>query len=235
MRYVIILLVLASVACSPIYIPNSRSVPLFEQAGEVTIDGALSTSGVDLNVGAAVSNNIAVIGNFSYDNNNGDDIENYHKHKFWEVGVGYFKPTESKLKTEFFGGYGMGEATSYDSYTFISLNDSIVSGNFNRVFIQGNIGYKPSDIFVFGAAIRLSYVTFSDFESTANSTRYGNSYSGSFAEPAFFLKLGDPISFNFQVGFNMPLDNDPAFDYRFFHMSLGIGAKINFAGRKGDD
>jgi hypothetical protein len=230
MRKILVLLILAGGACTPVYIPNSRSVPLFNEGGEVAVDGYVGTAGIDLNVGASVSDHIAIIGGFSFNDSNGEDSEDYQKHNFWEVGLGYFNATESKLRTEFFGGYGMGESTSYDSYFFISQIDELTTGNYNRAFLQGNLGFKPSRIFEFGVAIRLAHVTFTKFETTT--TTYDKSWSANFAEPAFFLKLGDPIHFSFQTGLNVPLDNDPAFDYRFFHMSLGIGARIDLMGKK---
>ena len=214
---------LFGIACSPVYIPNSRSIPLFEGAGEVSIDGYINGSGFDLNTGVAVSDHVAIIANGAYSKRDNSDSEDYQSHKFGELGVGYFSDTGTNLRTEVFTGYGLGEATSVDDYIFSNSNSERTTGYYNRFFLQGNMGWALNN-FQLGGAFRFSYVNFTEFETTA--TTYSNARSATFVEPTFFLKGGDNIKFNLQAGLNLPMQESVAFDYRFLHFSLGIGAKI---------
>ncbi len=225
----ILLICLVSIACTPVYIPNSRSVPLFESAGEVSIDGYINGSGFDVNTGVAVSDHVAIIANGAYAQTGDSESEDYQSHRFGEVGVGYFSDTGTNLRTEIFGGYGIGEATSVDEYIFFTTNSERTTGHYNRMFVQGNMGWSPGN-FQLGGAFRFSYVTFTEFETTSSS--YTNSRSATFAEPTFFLKGGDDIKFNLQAGLNLPMQESIAFDYRFLHLTLGLGVKIG--GRKKD-
>lgn len=200
---------------------------MFENAGEVSIDGAINGSGFDLNTGVAVSDHVAIVVNGSYAKKDDSDSEDYQSHKFGEIGIGYFSDTGTNLRTEVFGGYGLGEATSVDNYVFFTTNSERTTGYYNRMFLQGNMGWSPGN-FQMGGAFRFSHVTFTEFETTSSS--FTNSRSATFAEPAFFLKGGDDIKFNLQAGFNWPMQDNIAFDYRFLHVTFGIGAKIG--GRK---
>ncbi len=223
MRFIIFSLLAICIGCSPVYIPNSRSVPLFEGAGEVSIDGYINGSGFDLNTGVAVSDHVAIIANGAYAKKDDPDSEDYQSHKYGEIGIGYFSDTGTNLRTEVFGGYGLGEATSVDQYIFFTSNEERTTGYYNRIFFQGNMGWSPGN-FQLGGAFRFSHVTFTEFETTSLS--YTKSKSATFAEPAFFLKGGDDIKFNLQAGFNWPMHDNIAFDYRFLHVTFGIGAKI---------
>ncbi|MEP2771710.1 MAG: hypothetical protein ABJH05_06155 [Fulvivirga sp.] len=226
MRKLLLLLILVNFACTPVYIPNSRSVPAFERAGELSLDGYAGSSGFDINTGLSVSDHVAIIANASYGEINEQESEDFHTHKFGEIGVGYFNNTGSKLQTEIYGGYGIGEATSVDDYIFISSNQVEATGSYNRAFIQSNVLFSPGEgIIQLGGAFRLTHVTFTEFETSA--TVYNDSRSATFAEPIFFFRVGDPIHFNLQTGFNVPLDGEVAFDYRLLHVSFGVGAKIN--------
>lgn len=210
-------------ACTPVYLPNSRSVPLFDEAGEVSIDGYASGSGFDLNTGVSVSDHVAIVANATYSKRNDKSSEEYHEHKFAEFGLGYFDNPSDRFHMEFLGGYGRGQGASRDTYTFFTQSSEVATGYYSRGFLQANFAFTPG-IVKLGGAIRLSYVNFDRFETT--SSTYDQSRSATFAEPTFFIKVGDPIHFNLQAGFNAPMGQDVAFDYRVFHLSLGVGAKL---------
>jgi len=221
---IICIVIIVASACTPVYIPNSRSVPLFEKPGQVTLDGYVSGRGFDVNAGGSLTDHFAIIGNFSYGKSEGEEEDDYHEHRFGEIGLGYYNHGSSTLQTEFFAGYGLGEGTSVDEYLFISQNIERTTGYYNRAFMQANLGWAPGAIKL-GGVLRFSYVNFTEFETTSSSIK--RSKNATFAEPAFFFKAGDKIHFNFQAGFNVPMHDNVAFDYRFLHLSMGIGAKLN--------
>ncbi|MTI22000.1 hypothetical protein E1176_13290 [Fulvivirga sp. RKSG066] len=223
MRFLVCLLFLAS-ACSPVYLPNSRSVPMLNSAGEVSIDGDFSSSGLNLNTGVAVSDHFVVIlnGTFSDHENWSNSAHVYHRAA--ELGIGYYHyDSSSRFQVEFFYGYGMGEASAVSDELFLSSDIIESKGDYRKSFLQGNFGWKL-DLVNLGGALRVSKIKFTDFETNADVV--GFSTNSTFVEPVFFISVGKKLRFNAQVGFSLPVTQEPVFDYVPLHGAVGIGARL---------
>lgn len=217
-------------ACSPIYMPNTRNVPLFRGAGEVQ-GSVYVANGVDVQGAFAFSNNLAVIGNYSLLNQKQTDYT--RKNKYGELGLGYFKNNRSS-RWELFVGYGVGEGTSKANYYFYAsdfgIKDIIATGKFNRIFIQPTIATNNKK-FNLAFTPRFSLVDFTEFTSSGPPsstlgavTKKPDEKAYLFIEPAATVKF--PLAGNlvgvFQLGVNTPTNSDVYFDYSPFQTSIGI-------------
>jgi hypothetical protein len=219
--------------CSPVYVPNSRNTPLFTKAGEAQGAVLFGTSGLDFQGAVAVTNNIAIMGNYSYGNRNTDtlnnDINNYHKHKFYEGALGYYR-NDRDFCFEVFVGYGQGEGTSYGNYSFSSSSskDQLATGKYTRIFFQPSFGFNKKVVHV-AFTPRFSWVDFSQFYSVRTTTVSVN------PEPVLFFEPAVTAKFNFidnrffgtvQGGLTTPLSGTVVFDYEHFIFSTGLGFRI---------
>ncbi len=227
-----ILMALVISACAPVYVPNARNAPLFTQAGE--FQGSIQFgNGIDAQGAIAVSNHIGLMGNFSYADNKSpepDDIDDYHRHKFFEGGIGYYE-NEGKWCYEVFAGYGKGEGSSYDDYDFFgsSTGDPIrATGKFERFFIQPAIGLNKKVMNV-AFVPRITLVDFTEFSSDDAVAPYiADDDAKIFLEPAVVGRvnlMNNRMFFTFQSGFSIPVSKT-YYEYRPFYVSTGIGFRI---------
>ena len=75
------LFVLLLAGCAPVYVPNVRNTPLFTKAGEFQGSMMYGTGDLDLQAAVAVTNNIALMGNYSYGDRNTDSIDQHKDRK----------------------------------------------------------------------------------------------------------------------------------------------------------
>ena len=223
------LLFVLGLGCAPVYVPNVRNTPLFTKAGEFQGSMMYGTGDLDLQAAVAVTNNIALMGNYSYGDRNTDSINqhNYHKHKYYEGAIGYYKNDKS-FCFEMFLGYGQGEASSLGHYTiFSSTNDLLASGKYTRIFVQPTFGMNKKVVHV-AFTPRLSYVDFSEFSSNTNTKKIDPS-------PRFFFEPAVTAKFNFmdnrffglvQVGVSTPINGDVIYDYESITISTGLGIRL---------
>jgi hypothetical protein len=220
--------------CSPVYVPNTRNAPLFAKGGEFQGTMQVGTSGIDLQGAVSITDNIALMGNYSYGNRNTDtlnnssnDLNNYHKHKFYEGGIGYYK-NEDQFCFEVFVGYGRGDATSYGTYSFFSSSqDEITTGKYNRIFLQPSFGLNKKVVHV-AFSPRFSWVDFTEFTNTKSNVTVD-------IEPKIFIEPAVTAKFNFldnrffgtiQVGVSTTLADNVIFDYEHFNVSTGLGFRL---------
>ena len=219
-------------SCAPVYVPNARNAPLFTKAGE--FQGNIQFgNGIDAQGAIAVTNHIGLMGNFSYADNKSpdpDDFDDYHRHKFFEGGIGYFE-NEGKWCYEVFAGYGRGEGSSYDTYDFWGTSgDPIKStGKFERYFIQPAFGLNKKVMHV-AFVPRIALVDFNEFTSDDDPVApyIANDDPKVFFEPAVIGKvnlMNNHMFFTFQAGFSIPISK-PYYEYRPFYVSTGIGFRI---------
>jgi hypothetical protein len=230
MRYFLIILLVAT-SCAPVYVPNLRNSPLFTKAGEIQASAQITT-GFDLQAAGAITNNIAVMTNYSYRNHTDiDDTDKYHRHKFWEGAVGYYS-NEGKWCYEFFGGYGKGEGVNFGK--FIDHADvSKVRGNYERFFFQPGIGMNKR-VFHFSFIPRFSYVKFNLYEKLSEDglviERKRNPTDGElFFEPGFAFKVNmanNRAFFMTQVGLSFPVQENVFYDYVPSQLGVGFGFRI---------
>lgn len=236
MKYLFILAIIFS-SCSPVYIPNLRNSPLFTKAGEV--QGAVQFgTGIDLQGAVAVTNHIGLMTNFSYsnrDNYEQGDEQEYHRHRFFEGGIGYYDNSD-KWCYEIFAGYGQGKASHFGEYTFIDLEESKVSGKYNRFFIQPAFGLNKKVMHV-SFVPRISLVTFTEFKDEISGMTISdfNTDPQVFFEPAVVGRVNfmeNHIFFTFQAGLCIPAASDPYYDFSPFQIGTGLGVRIGGASRE---
>ena len=251
-----ILLLLQSCASS-MYIAPTRSIPLLEKKGEIHGEAGTSTNSLYANTSYAITDDIAVslngslsYGNFSdkYDlvTNNSHDLlsvtyfSGKFEHRYGEISVGKINmPIIPSIKSELFGGVGIGRATDGSL-----LNDNYKS-DYYSLFGQINFGFKRQ-IFELGWSVRLAY---SGFDYTANmySTKdghvpYKNNFNVLHAEPMMFAAIGSKnLKLVYRYGINIAYTINPkkelagyygfdrydgVFEHTIFHLSLGISYRF---------
>lgn len=240
MRFLLLLILAAS--CAPIYVPTTRNVPLFRGAGEFQ-GSAYLTTGVDVQLAYALTDHLGVTGNYNLLSQNQELPQDtavpnmptsfQRKNNFGEVGLGYYQSTRSK-RFEIYGGYGMGEGTSYDSYYFFAQNfgvKGIVStGKYSRFYIQPSIGTNNKK-FNLAFTMRVSAVEFSEFSSDGFTgttvTKNPNEPIHIFLEPSLTGKF--PLAGNlygvFQLNVNGPVPSEVYFEYVPLQFAIGIQLK----------
>ena len=237
MRYVLVLLL--ATACSPIYVPNTRNVPLFKEGGEFqgTIYG--TSAGGEAQMGYAISDHVAVTGNYAFGSqkqtNSGDGQEFTRKNSYAELGLGLYK-VKRNSRIELFAGYGMGKGTTHDQYYFFGLNNDVVAtGKYNRIFIQPSIGTNNRK-FNIAFTPRISLMKFTEF--TTDDT---NATIAKFSPPDKFQVLIEPsvtgkfhIAGNlhgiFQLGLTVPTNSDEVY-YEYMPAQFAIGLQLDTSNR----
>lgn len=236
-KFILLALVISS--CAPVYVPNARNSPMFTKAGE--FQGSIQFgNGIDAQGAVSVTNHIGLMGNFSYADNKSpdpDDLDDYHRHKFFEGGIGYFE-NEGKWCYEIFAGYGKGEGSSYDTYDFFDTNSGdevMATGKFERFFIQPAFGLNKKVMNV-AFVPRISLVDFTEFTSDTRVAPYiADDDPKLFIEPAVIGRvnlMNNHMFFTFQGGVSLPVSK-VYYEYRPLHLSAGIGFRIG--GGKTDD
>jgi hypothetical protein len=218
-------------SCAPVYVPNARNSPLFTKAGE--FQGSIQFgNGLDAQGAIAVTNHIGLMGNFSYANNQSpdpDDRDDYHRHKFFEGGIGYYENV-GKWCYEIFAGYGRGEGSSYDTYDFFDYSTDPVraTGKYQRYFIQPAFGLNKKIMHV-SFVPRLVLVDFNEFSSDASVAPYIAADDPKiFFEPAVIGRVNlmdNHMFFTFQGGLSLAVTKT-YYEYRPAYFSTGIGFRI---------
>ena len=237
-KFSVILLLLAS-ACSPVYVPNARNAPLFTKSGE--FQGSIQfINGLDVQGAVSVTDHIGLMGNFSYEKRdsaqtNFYDEDNYHYHRFFEGGIGYFESV-GKWTFEVFGGYGRGVAAGEGDSYWISNFGSHSKGKYERYFLQPTFGFNKKVVHI-AFVPRFALVDFKEFREpngVIHKDRFDPTF---FFEPAVVGKvnlLENRLFFTFQAGFSIPSGFNTYFDYRVGQITTGLGFRIGAAKRDRD-
>jgi len=215
---------------------------MFRKGGEVQASAALG-NGFEAQGAVAISNHIALTTNFSYVNNHSNqytvttvDDEEVKYHRFFEGGLGYYT-NQGNWCYEIIGGYGRGEGEAYDNYDFWGSQNVTATGKYDRIFFQPAFGMNKK-LFHFAIIPRISIVDFKEFVSDVATVPI-NPSAEVFFEPAFLgrVNLADNhLMLNFQVGFSVPVESDPFYDYRIFQISTGLGFRFGgLHANKGDE
>ena len=228
MRFsLIVIAIVFYTSCAPMYVPNTRNTPLFNGQGEVQGSAFIGT-GIDLQAAAALTDNIGVIGNYSFLNETRNDPIDQsqtfkRKNSFFEGGIGYYQASRSR-RIELYIGYGQGKGTTTGQYGFLGLGQQevIVTGKYSRIFIQPSIGtnYRGFNV---AFTPRFSLVNFREFQSGVTVEK-PNEGAHLFLEPAATarFRLGQNLNGIFQLGLNMPTPNDAFFDHVPIQASFGV-------------
>lgn len=230
------ILLIAS-SCAPVYVPNIRNSPMFSEGGE--FQGSVSAgNGLEAQAALSLTKHIGVIGNYSYINrdrvdvNSGSSQDGYHRHKFYEGGIGYYENQE-KMFMEVFVGYGEGEGSSYDSYDIFGTQTTQATGKYQRYFLQPAFGFNKRTMHV-SFVPRFSLVDFTEFSDGTTSVAI-NEDPVLFFEPAVIGRVNfaeNRLFFAFQGGFSASVMSSRFYDHRPFQLSAGLGFRIG--GRRPD-
>jgi len=234
MRYVLLLLLAAS--CSPIYVPNTRNVPLFKEGGEFQAAAYATTAGADAQLGYALTDHIAVTGNYSWGSKKETTPKDFtRKNSYAEAGLGFYNAKRS-VRVELFAGYGVGKGTAHDQYYFFGLNNDVVAtGKYNRIFIQPSIGTNNRN-FNIAFTPRFSMVKFTEF-TTNDATAKAQKFSPPdkfemFIEPAITGKfhLTGNLHGIFQLGVTAAT-NQEEIDFEYMKTQFAVGLQIDTSNR----
>lgn len=207
-------------SCSPSYVPNVVNTPLLSNKGEVQMGVHTGFSGIDPQLAYAVTNHFGLMLNGSFANRTSDSTDNYHKHRFGEMGVGYFTEFLDNGRFEVFTGFGAGDLrANLENGLFYSFSDV----NANRFFIQPAIGAK-TNVFDASFAPRLVLINL----------RQGQQHlSAVLIEPTITAKLGYKyVKAVFQFGISIPVSSTENYFYQPFLLSIGLQGFIGALTKK---
>lgn len=227
-KFSIALLLLFLWSCTPVYVPNLHNSPMFTKGSEFQGSFQLG-NGIDAQGAVSVTNNIALMGNFSYANRKSvNDQDQYHYHKFYEGAIGYYKNDE-RMCYEIFAGFGKGEGSGLDKFDiFGSSSELRASGKFNRYFIQPAFGLNKKVMHVSFLA-RFSFVDMYEFVDETNNTNYPDTDLSVFIEPAVVGKVNvadGNLFFTFQAGASALITGQPNWNHRPIQLGAGFGFRI---------
>ncbi len=208
--YVTVMILIIS-GCATAYVPNIINTPLLSNKGEVQAGVHTGLSGTDLQFSYAVTDNIGVMLNGSFANRTSDNTDDFHKHKFVELGTGYYTKIGENGRFETFGGYGYGKLKADFNN---SLWNTHLDVNTSRFFVQPAIGVTTD---IFDGSLASRFVMVKMHQASNKTTEF-------FFEPVITSKVGyKNVKAVFQLGFSIPLISDNIdFNYQPFLFSIGL-------------
>lgn len=133
-------------ACAPVYIPSARHTHFMGKKGELHASSVLtSTNGGDIQAAYAVSEHIGINAATSFGNND-EQSSDYHKHRYGEIGMTYFRPIGDIGRFEALGGVGFGSAESIDHYECFRSAGSAGHWRITASFYAGQYRIKDRSI-----------------------------------------------------------------------------------------
>ena len=194
----------------------------------MTLSGKGGTTGWEGQVAFSPVNKLGIMANGLYKNSStSEEDDNYVKHKFWEVGAGYYEPLSDWGVFELYGGYGEGKGTAQDEY--LLGGTAFATGKYYRYFVQPGMALKKEH-FETGFCFRVSRVEFYEFE---NNTQNFN-VSNTVVEPAVTFRAGgENIKMDTQLGFNIPM-HATEFDFPGLTLSFGVSLRLDFTKKDGN-
>ncbi len=210
----IIFLVLLN-SCATAYVPNTVNAPLLTNRKELQAAVYTGTSGIDPQVTYAVSDHIGIMLNGSFADVTSDSSASFHKHRFAEIGSGYYTHFGTRGKFETFIGAGMGDMQGEFENSLWTAHADL---DYKRFFIQPSVGFTTK---AFDAGISTRLVIVNLREESVSST-------GVFLQPVLTGKLGyDHIKGVLQIGLFLPFNADHInFNYQPLVLSLGLQANF---------
>jgi hypothetical protein len=191
---------------------------MFSNKGEFQASVNGGVSGFDPQLSYAITDHIGIMANGSFADRTSDSTDNFHNHKFVEIGGGYYTNFGTIGRFETFAGFGMGELTTdwedglWDDFTTVKSR---------RYFIQPDIGISTR---IFDGSFATRFVLVDLYEGSVTNT-------GFFMEPVITAKLGFKyFKATTQFGLSLPINQTNIdFTNEPFIFSIGIQATI---GRK---
>jgi hypothetical protein len=184
-------------------------------------------NGLEAQAAFSASEHFGLMANYAYGKRAGADPDNeddYHRHSFFEGGLGYFD-NSGPMFFEVFAGYGRGEATSVNE--FFSSQSAVAKGEYERYFLQPAFGVN-NKVVDFSFVSRFSMVDFYIFSNEMVSMTVNE-------EPKFFFEPGlvgrgnfadNRMFVIFQAGLSIGISENIYFDHRTFQVSTGLGLRL---------
>jgi hypothetical protein len=201
---------------------------MFAEAAEFAGSVAVS-SGVDVQTAYSLTDHVAIMANANavFKEYTPEGKESFNRqHFFGEGGLGYFTRTKT-MRFELYGGYGMGQGNSYESFYFFGKEELVAKGKYSRIFIQPSIG-TDNKKFNLAFTARISMVDFSEF-STTNPAAVSPVFKPTdgfhaFIEPSITARfhLAGNLRGFFQLGLNKPFNDDVYFGFVPLQAAVGI-------------
>ncbi len=216
-------------SCNPkFYAPTTATTPLFREKGETQFSGHIGAGDeidriLQVQAACAIDSHLAVLGNLYTAETNYEENDPYRvdagKGSQIEIAVGYFKPINSKLSYELYGGLAMGKVTNYYEKTYKSNTtgdrrfSQIISNKCFKPFVQGNFGYRSRKFdAIFN--LRLGYLNLSGITETfatvdtgfiavptENIDKIKSNPNTFLLEPGFTIRFGvEPIKIQLHLG-----------------------------------
>jgi len=210
-----IAIIIAINSCAPAYVPNVINTPLLSNKGEIQAAIHTGVSGTDPQLAYALTDNIGVMLNGSFANRTSDSTDDFHKHQFAELGLGYYTKIGESGRFETFGGGGLGNLQAkFDNTVWNTYADV----NSYRFFIQPTIGASTN---IFDGSFSSRFVMVNLKQNSISST-------GFFVEPVLTGKIGYKyVKAVIQLGFSLPLNSKNIdFYYQPFLFSIGLQGYI---------
>lgn len=197
------------ISCSPTYYPSQANIPLVQEKGMGSINGALNASAINLSGNYAFTDKFVLAAGFnafsagSYTSLD----EGGSSGSQFEVLSGYYKPYSNNKVFEILGGYGIGY-----------VNSEQIDGVVQRFIIQPSVGYvnkRTEGAFTLRIVDVSTGLDFSDLHS-------------GFIEPIGTWRIGrGRLKFTTQMGFSIPLYNsvsnsDKGIESRVLIFNLGL-------------
>lgn len=240
MKYILFLSFMLAImaGCSPkYYTANTQNVPLISEKGETNLTLSGNGNQVEFQGAYGIGSNIAIQGNAGLfipsDLDNGDGGSG----KFFEAGVGYFKPIAEHFVFELYGLAGAGSVENHLPSTADANpgTQGDISANIFRYGIQPNFGFK-SKYFSAAVSSRLVNLRYSNIDGdlvydgrdAADYLQENNSLF--LVEPALTVKAGlDKIKVQLQVGYSWNTTKD---NFRQDSEFITFGLNFNFVDSK---
>lgn len=227
---ILALLSLVMAACSPkYYVPNTQNVPLFTEAGQVSLTAVGNGNQVEFQGAYAITNNIGIMANTGFYHPKDDGNGNGGSGKLFEGGLGYYKAFTEHLVFETYGLVGFGDFENHFP-TASSSSKGKISGKLSRFGLQPAIGYRTS-VFSLALSSRISSLDYGkpdgdlifDNEDQIAYLKVNDSFI--LFEPALTLRAGmKKVKLQLQLtrGFNLT-DKD----FRQDESLLSVGVNFN--------
>ena len=205
-----------------LYTANQPNVPLFidNNKQQIKVEAAYGTAGVETKLAYSPINHLGIIASGSFLNND------KRKQFFREIGIGGYGKLDKTFIYEIYGGYGFGTSSDTAGLTgFWSDFNRSSYGEFNRWFVQGNIGYV-SENFEGGFAMRFNNVKFIVLRDNYIPSSTSECW---FFEPTLVGKIGsENIKFVTSMTFPTRLSGTPLFGFNTFVITMGIQGALSF-------
>ncbi len=220
-------------ACNPkFYSPDTHNVPLISQMGETNLTAAGDGNQINFQGAYGISENLAVKANGSFFNPEDQENGDGGSGRFFEAGLGYFKPLAGNFVFETYAIAGLGRVENHFPSTVSGPGTTgDISANVFRYGLQPNIGYKTKH---FSAAFstRIVNLSYSNIDGDLvyggqNQAAYLNDNKSNFLlEPALTIRGGfEKIKLQLQYGHSLNLSNS-SFEQDDNFITLGINFNL---------